>query len=85
MNDSTVASRRLRAPARSGRKLVLHHVCVGVLAMAGFASHAGSVNYTYDPLGRLATVVYGNGTSTTTIAYSYDAAGNRTAVVTTTP
>ncbi len=46
---------------------------------------AGSVSYTYDALGRLATAVYNNGSTTTTITYSYDAAGNRTSVVTTSP
>ena len=77
MNDSSVA--------RTRRKPVLHRVCMGVLALAGFAAHAGSVNYTYDPLGRLATVVYSNGTSITTMTYSYDAAGNRSSVATTSP
>ncbi len=57
---------------------------VVVLALAGVA-FAGGVNYTYDALGRLATVVYDNGTTTTTITYSYDAAGNRTSVATTSP
>ena len=35
-----------------------------------------SGSYTYDPVGRLATALYDNGTC---VAYSYDAAGNRTA------
>ena len=48
-------------------------------------AYAGSVSYAYDALGRLATVVYNNGTTTTTITYSYDAAGNRTSVATTSP
>ncbi|HJS03882.1 MAG TPA: RHS repeat domain-containing protein [Variovorax sp.] len=43
------------------------------------------MSYTYDALGRLASTVYSNGTSTTTITYSFDAAGNRTSVVTTSP
>lgn len=34
-----------------------------------------SGSYTYDAVGRLATALYDNGTC---IAYSYDAAGNRT-------
>ncbi len=34
---------------------------------------AAAVNYTYDAAGRLALVDYGNGT---TIAYTYDNAGN---------
>jgi YD repeat-containing protein len=43
------------------------------------------VSFGYDALGRLASAVYSNGTSTTSITYSYDAAGNRTSVVTTSP
>lgn len=35
--------------------------------------------YTYDNLGRISTVTYGNGLI---ITYSYDPAGNRTQVVT---
>lgn len=41
---------------------------------------AGSVTYTYDVLGRLATATYSTGV---VITYSYDATGNRTSVVTT--
>ena len=54
-------------------------------ALAAHPAHAGSVSYSYDALGRLASAVYSDGSATTTITYSYDAAGNRTAVVTTTP
>lgn len=43
-------------------------------------AHAGSATHQYDSLGRLSQVTYSNGT---VITYSYDAAGNRTAVVTT--
>ena len=50
-----------------------------LLSFAG-PSFAGSVNYTYDVLGRLKTVTYSNGV---VITYSYDAAGNRTSAVTT--
>ena len=53
--------------------------------MGASAAHAGSVSFTYDALGRLASTVYSNGSSTTTITYSYDPGGNRTSVVTTTP
>jgi YD repeat-containing protein len=77
MNESNVA--------RTRRKPVGRRVCMGVLALAGFAAHAGSVSYSYDALGRLASTVYTDGTSTTTITYSYDAAGNRTSVGTTSP
>lgn len=44
------------------------------------AAQAGSATHTYDSLGRLAKVTYSNGT---VITYTYDAAGNRTSVVTT--
>lgn len=36
---------------------------------------AATATYTYDPLGRVATVTYSTGV---TIAYTYDANGNRT-------
>lgn len=38
-----------------------------------------ATTYTYDTLGRVSTVTYDNGL---VITYSYDAAGNRTQVVT---
>lgn len=85
MSDSGVGPLRPRFAVRAGRKSMLKRIGIGVLALAGLAAHAGSVSYAYDALGRLATVVYNNGTSTTTIAYSYDAAGNRTSVATTSP
>lgn len=54
---------------------------VGAAAMvASFAAVAGSATYTYDNLGRLTRIAYSNGV---VITYTYDAAGNRTAVVTT--
>lgn len=59
--------------------------CAGMLLLAACAAHAGTVNYTYDALGRLASAVYSNGTSTTTVTYAYDAAGNRTSVASTSP
>ncbi|WP_238947603.1 RHS repeat domain-containing protein [Caldimonas brevitalea] len=37
------------------------------------------MTYTYDTLGRVKTVTYSNGV---VITYTYDAAGNRTSVVT---
>ena len=57
------------------------------LCSIALAVHAGSVSYSYDALRRLASAVYtdGSATTTTTITYSYDAAGNRTAVATTSP
>jgi YD repeat-containing protein len=56
-----------------------------MVAMAAALAQAGTVNYTYDALGRIASVVYSNGTSTTTVSYAYDAAGNRTSVTTSGP
>jgi YD repeat-containing protein len=41
-----------------------------------------SESYTYDALGRVQKVTYSNGA---TVAYTYDAAGNRKAVVRTAP
>lgn len=55
------------------------------LLICGYAN-AGSVAYTYDTLGRLATVVYNSGTSSaSTVTYNYDASGNWTLVTTATP
>lgn len=51
----------------------------GMLAASIVPSFAGTVSYTYDALGRLNTADYGNNV---VIQYSYDAAGNRTQVVT---
>lgn len=52
------------------------------IALAGLVSLAlaGSASYTYDTLGRLTKVTYGNGV---VITYVYDAAGNRTSLVVT--
>ena len=57
--------------------------CLCAVTLASLPAHAGSVNYSYDALGRLASAVYSDGGSTTTITYSYDAAGNRTSVAAT--
>ncbi len=59
--------------------LVLALLLLGVSAMPALA---GTWGYTYDGQGRLTTAAYNNGTTTTTVTYSYDAAGNRTSVVT---
>lgn len=85
MSESSVGSLRSRCIARGRRQIIVDGVFAGVLALASLLAHAGAVNYTYDTLGRLITAVYRNGTSTTTITYSYDAAGNRTSVATTSP
>ena len=55
------------------------------LLVASAPGHAGTVSYTYDSLGRVTRVVYTVGSTTTTTTYSYDAAGNRTSKVTTSP
>jgi YD repeat-containing protein len=52
---------------------VLSTLCAG-------PAWAETITYTYDPLGRVTKVAYDNGAS---IVYNYDAAGNRTSVVTT--
>jgi uncharacterized protein RhaS with RHS repeats len=58
-------------------------VLAACLCTVALAIHAGSVSYSYDALGRLASAVYTDGSAT--ITYSYDAAGNRTSVATTSP
>lgn len=52
-------------------------LALGLLGVPSFGSHAanGSVVYTYDALGRIATASYDTGVC---IAYTYDANGNRT-------
>jgi YD repeat-containing protein len=54
------------------------------MALMVSTAHAatGSVSYVYDDLGRLVEVVYDDGTI---IQYTYDAAGNREATITTLP
>jgi YD repeat-containing protein len=47
--------------------------------LAGDAPALAATTYTYDDLGRVATVTYDNGLM---ITYSYDPAGNRTQVAT---
>ena len=68
---------------------VLHHIIQGTIALAlvgaSAVASAGSIPYPYDPLGRLTKAVFNNGSSTTTVIYNYDAAGNRTSVSTTSP
>ena len=67
----------MRTPV--GRSIKTGSVILGlVMAVCASSVHAGSVSYTYDTLGRVTQVSYSNGT---VIAYSYDAAGNRSTVV----
>ncbi len=54
-----------------------------LIALAGgdaALAAAQTITYTYDALGRVVTVNYGNGV---TVTYTYDKAGNRTARVAT--
>lgn len=64
-------------PMRIDRRRLLSQVCC--TALVGFSqsreAQADAVTYTYDELGRVRTVTYGNGA---TITYAYDPAGNRT-------
>ena len=46
------------------------------------AATPSSVTYTYDSQGRLATATYASSTGSVKVTYNYDAAGNRTSVVT---
>ena len=47
-----------------------------------FAANAAiSVTYQYDSQGRVSQAVYVNGATTRTVAYTYDAAGNWSSVV----
>ena len=66
-------------PINGPRRLALR-LASAVLALCSTAAFSGNVAYTYDNLGRLKTATYSNGV---VITYNYDAAGNRTSVVTT--
>ena len=75
---------RVRDAQPTWSQLLLRGCLAGALSLAVQApAAAGSASYVYDTLGRLARIVYVQGATTTTINYSYDAAGNRTSVVTT--
>lgn len=65
--------------ARAGARAALACTLALLAAASAVPSHAGSAAHTYDSLGRLTRVTYSNGT---VITYTYDAAGNRSSVVT---
>lgn len=50
-------------------------IFVGALGGESAQAASASVQYTYDPLGRVSTALYDNGVC---VVYSYDANGNRT-------
>lgn len=54
-------------------------IASALLALFVGAAFSGTVTYTYDALGRLRSASYSNGV---VINYVYDAAGNRSSVVT---
>ena len=56
-----------------------HALLLAVAALLFVSPASAATIYTYDTLGRVATDTYDNGK---TITYTYDAAGNRTQVVT---
>ncbi len=58
------------------RGVMVAALVVAIAAVSGGA--AGSINYGYDPLGRLVTARYDNGLC---IVYAYDANGNRTSQI----
>lgn len=53
--------------------------CAFCIGLASSDAHSDTVAYTYDPLGRISKVEYGDGSR---ITFTYDASGNRTAVQT---
>jgi len=73
----TPGHRRSPSVSQLGPAVVL---AAAMLIISLPAQSVPSVTYTYDQSGRLKTATYKNGT---TIIYSYDKAGNRTAVVVT--
>jgi len=67
-----------------GRRGWLFACSLGLAALAASGLHAsGTVTYTYDPLGRLTSAA--DSTDLTCISYYYDAAGNRTQLLSTGP
>jgi YD repeat-containing protein len=57
---------RTRSRFAFSRRGLINTGCITVsLALPLSQAYGGSVSYTYDALGRLATAIYNNGTSTT--------------------
>lgn len=52
-----------------------------LLMFSAAAYSETNASYTYDVMGRVVSIVYTDGTKTTTVTYNYDASGNRTSVV----
>ncbi len=76
----------ISASATAGASSVTVTTGTEIVTLAsGFTVTAGtanSVSYTYDSQGRVVKAVYTTPTGTVTVTYNYDAAGNRTQVVT---
>ena len=68
------------APSR--RSFLVFSACVTAGVLAAANANSETVAYTYDELGRVRTVTYGNGQ---VVTYVYDAAGNRTTLNQSTP
>lgn len=62
------------------RSAFVKFVVATIATLAAASAFAGSATYVYDDLGRVTRVTYSNGV---VIAYTYDAAGNRTTYVVT--
>ena len=77
LNFAEHSPQKFRLIPRSSKRTLLTGFITVLLACP---VSAGSVNYTYDTLGRLQTATYSNGMM---ITYSYDATGNRSSQVTT--
>jgi hypothetical protein len=63
------------------------NIAAGAALFASLPSaySASTDEYTYDTLGRVTKITYSDGVKTTTVTYTYDATGNRTSVVSTSP
>ena len=87
VNSATTATAvlNINPGATTGARNVTVTTGTEVVTLTGgftVTATASSVTYTYDSQGRVATATYVSSTGTVTVTYSYDAAGNRTSVVT---